>query len=194
MKQEFKLELSAEERKYLLQVARLAVVKGLSGRFSEEDLPPPPGDILKKELGAFVTLKKNEALRGCIGRIVGDAPLYLTVARMAQAAAFEDHRFSPVSASEEGSLEYEVSVLGPIEACLNPENIIIGRHGLIMRKGGRQGLLLPQVPVEWGWDRETFLRQTCKKAGLPADEWKNAWRSASDTQLYWFESAIFSGD
>lgn len=190
MEQEFKLQLTDEEGRYLLQVARLAVVKGLSGHFREEDLPPPPGEALKKELGAFVTLKRHGSLRGCIGRIVGDAPLYLTVARMAQAAAFNDTRFSPLSVSEENELEYEVSVLGPIEPCPDPEQIVIGRHGLIMRKGGYQGLLLPQVPVEWKWDRETFLRQTCKKAYLPPDEWKNAWKPGSDTRLYWFESVI----
>lgn len=192
MEQNFKLELSAEEQKYLLSVAQLAVVKGLAGRFDEKDLPAPPADILKEELGAFVTLKKHGSLRGCIGRIVGDAPLYLTVARMAQAAAFHDTRFSPVSVADEESLEYEVSVLGPIEPCRDPEQIILGRHGLIMRKGQRQGLLLPQVPLEWGWDRETFLKQTCKKAYLPPDEWQNAWQEGSDTQLYWFESVIFA--
>lgn len=206
MEKEFKLELTAQEREYLLGVARLAVVKGLSGRFSEEELPSPPSEVLNAELGAFVTLKKNGSLRGCIGRIVGDGPLFLTVARMAQAAAFNDHRFERVSLAEEDSLEYEISVLGPIEPCLEPEKIVIGKHGLIMRKGGRQGLLLPQVPLEWGWDRETFLRKTCGKAGLPADEWQNAWATGgpkgsidapydgSGTELYWFESAIFGED
>lgn len=190
MADEFKLTLNAEEREYLLAVARLAVVKSLAGHFSENDLPPPPGKVLEETLGAFVTLKKKSALRGCIGRIVGDAPLYLTVVRMAQAAAFNDTRFSRVSLSEESELEYEVSVLGPVEPCLNPEKIIIGRHGLIMRKGARQGLLLPQVPVEWGWNRETFLQQTCKKASLPSDEWKQAWKDKSGVELYWFESVI----
>ena len=187
---DFKLELTDEEQKYLLQLARLSIVKALNGRFSEDDIPPPPGKVLEEELGAFVSLKKNGSLRGCIGRIVGDAPLYLTVSRMAQAAAFNDHRFPPVSIAEEDSLEYEVSVLGPIEPCLDPEKIILGKHGLIMRKGDQQGLLLPQVPLEWGWDREAFLRNTCKKAYLPPEEWRNAWKKGSDTQLYWFESAI----
>lgn len=189
---EFKLELSADEQRYLLGLARLAVVKSLNGRFAEGDIPPPPGGTLEMELGAFVTLKKHGSLRGCIGNIVGDGPLYLTVARMAQAAAFNDPRFSPVGLHEEDELEYEVSVLGPVEPCLAPDAIVLGRHGLIMRKNGNQGLLLPQVPVEWGWDRETFLRQTCKKAYLPPDEWKNAWADGPDsaTKLFWFESVI----
>lgn len=191
MDEDFKLALTGEEQKYLLGLARLSIVKALNGRFSESDLPPPLSPVLEMELGAFVTLKKKGSLRGCIGRIVGDAPLYLTVSRMAQAAAFNDHRFPPLSISEEGSLEYEVSVLGPVEPCLDSEKIILGKHGLIMRKGEQQGLLLPQVPLEWGWDREAFLRNTCKKAYLPPEEWRKAWKDGSDTQLYWFESAIF---
>lgn len=192
MEGNFQLVLSGEERRYLLSLARLAVERSLAGDLSEDELPPPPGATLQSELGAFVTLRRSGSLRGCIGHIAGDGPLYRTVARMAAAAAFEDPRFPPVSPAEAGGLEYEVSVLGPVEPCRAPEKIVIGRHGLILRRGARQGLLLPQVPLEWGWDPPTFLRQTCLKANLPPEEWKNAWRPDSQTRLYWFEAVIFT--
>jgi AmmeMemoRadiSam system protein A len=150
--------------------------------------------VLKKPLGAFVTLQEGGTLRGCIGRISADAPLYLTVSRMAIAAAFHDTRFSPVREEELGLLHYEISVLGPITPCLEPEKISIGRHGLIMKKGSRQGLLLPQVPVAWHWSREEFLRHTCNKANLPPEQWKEAWKEGSDTELYWFEAVVVEED
>ena len=187
----FSLELTQEEREHLLQLARLAVARALNGKFSEEDLPPAPGETLKKELGAFVSLHRGGRLRGCIGRLVGDAPLCLTVARMAQAAAFHDPRFPPLRKEELEDLHYEISIMGPITPCREPEQIRIGRHGLIIRSGSRQGLLLPQVPVEWGWDREEFLRQTCRKAGLPPGQWKEAWKEPSGTELHWFEAVVF---
>ncbi|MDR3045358.1 MAG: AmmeMemoRadiSam system protein A [Desulfovibrio sp.] len=153
-------------------------------------VPVPPPGVLHRSLGAFVTFKKDGQLRGCIGSMVGDGPLYLTVARMARAAAFEDPRFPPVTAAEAPALELDISVLGPLTRCPDPSLVRVGRHGLLVRQGYHSGVLLPQVPVEWGWDRETFLAQTCRKAGLPPDAWRTAWQDGR-TELYWFEAEVF---
>lgn len=181
----FSLSLTAEEKKFLKDLIMLSITSRLSGRDGEPPAPPD-SELLRRELGAFVTLKRQGQLRGCIGNIVGQGPLFRTVWNMARAAAFEDPRFAPLDQAELADLELEVSVLGPVQPCPYPERIEVGRHGLIVRQGQRQGLLLPQVPVEWGWDREQFLAQTCRKAGLPATAWRNA-----STQLFWFEAVVF---
>lgn len=205
---EFRLELTAAERSWLLDLARWAVLRHLATTVDgpnadapdavspdagspDADAPPaPPPGVLHRSLGAFVTFKKNGHLRGCIGSLLGDGPLYLTVARMARAAAFEDPRFPPVTAAEVPELELDISVLGPLTRCPDPSLVRVGRHGLLVRQGFRSGVLLPQVPVEWGWDRETFLAQTCHKAGLPPDVWRDAWKDGR-TELYWFEAEVF---
>ena len=188
MSEQFQLSVTREEADYLKDLARWSILQGLKRKTlpqeREVDGPPPAGSVLREELGAFVTLKINDRLRGCIGRLVGGGPLYMTVVRMAQAAAFEDHRFPPLSLDELGRVDIEISVMGPITPCPDPEAIEIGRHGLIVSKHGRQGLLLPQVPVEWGWDRLTFLDQLCAKAGLKPGEWKEG------AELFWFEAAV----
>ena len=162
-------ELSAEERRTLLRVARESIAAHLAGRKAAR--PAATGALAAKQ-GAFVTLHgKGGELRGCVGLMRSDGPLLDTVARMAVAAAVEDGRFSPVTAAELGELRVEVSVLGPLEP-IRPEAVVVGRHGLLVSHAGRRGVLLPQVPVEHGWDRETFLAQTCGKAGLPDDTWK----------------------
>lgn len=181
----FRLSLSPDEQKYLKELVRLAIASHLTGR-GPVTPPEPPTDLLQSELGAFVTLKLGGHLRGCIGNLVGNGPLYQTVWNMAQAAAFQDPRFNPLTPAEMDGLVIEISILGPLAPCPDPQLVEIGRHGLIIRRGGSQGLLLPQVPVEWGWDREQFLAQTCRKAGLPA----NAWREPN-TELYWFEAIVF---
>ncbi|MEG6507132.1 AmmeMemoRadiSam system protein A [Nitratidesulfovibrio sp. 1201_IL3209] len=195
----FRLELSAAERAWLLDLARWAVLCRLAGDDDEPEgsdapddagVPAPPPGVLHRPLGAFVTFKKGGHLRGCIGSMVGDGPLYLTVARMARAAAFEDPRFPPVTAVEMSGLELDISVLGPLTRCPDPSLVRVGRHGLLVRQGFRSGVLLPQVPVEWGWDRETFLSQTCRKAGLPPGVWRDAWKDGR-TELYWFEAEVF---
>lgn len=180
----FVLNLSVEERQYLLDLVRARIDLVLHDQKVGFPLPPPPG-VLTEKMGAFVTLKKNGQLRGCIGRLTSADPLYVTVGDMAEASAFHDSRFSPVTLNEFPDLDVEVSVMGPITRCENPSAIEVGRHGLIVQKGGRRGLLLPQVPVEWEWDRETFLAQTCRKAGLPLDAWHDP-----DTEIYWFEAFI----
>ena len=179
----FELSLSAKEKQYLLDLVRSRISHTLYGR--KADFPPPSPGVLNEKMGAFVTLKKEGQLRGCIGRLVSSDPLYLTVGDMAEAAAFQDLRFSPVTMDEFPDLDVEVSVMGPITKCGDLSAIVVGRHGLIAQKGPHRGLLLPQVPVEWKWDRETFLAQTCRKAGLP----QNAWHDP-DTEIYWFEAVI----
>jgi len=181
----FRLSPTDEDKAYLKTLVLLSITGSLSG--GGPDTPPePPSELLKRELGAFVTLKRDGRLRGCIGNIIGQGPLYRTVWNMARAAAFQDPRFAPLTQPELDDLEIEISILGPVEPCPDPNLIVVGRHGLIMRQGGRQGLLLPQVPVEWGWNREQFLAQTCQKAGLPA----SAWRDPA-TEIYWFEAVVY---
>ncbi len=181
----FHFSLSDAEKSYLKDLVRLSITSKLTGH-GPDTPPPPPTELLRDELGAFVTLNRQGRLRGCIGNIVGQGPLFVTVWNMARAAAFEDPRFPPLSHAELDDLTIEISILGPVTPCQDLGEIEVGRHGLIMRRGLRQGLLLPQVPVEWGWDREQFLAQTCRKAGLPATAWRDP-----DTMIYWFEAEFF---
>ena len=184
MENNFRLAVTEEEKTYLHGIARSAIAQKLHGKNLE--FPPlPSGGIAGAELGAFVTLTLHGSLRGCIGRLLGNGPLYKTVAAMARAAAFEDPRFPPLKAEEFPEITTEISIMGPISPCPDVQAVIVGRHGLIARQGNRQGLLLPQVPVEWGWDRETFLARTCNKAGLPPDAWKNP-----DCKILWFEAEV----
>ena len=180
----FQLALTDEEKSFCRDLIRHTIADRLG--LAEGPKPDLESETLNMELGAFVTLKLGGRLRGCIGNVVGNGPLVDTIARMAQAAAFEDPRFAPVTAAEFPELEIEVSVMGPLTPCPDPELIEIGRHGLYIRKSMHSGLLLPQVASEWGWDRETFLDQTCVKAGLP----KGSWRK-SKTEIWWFEAVIF---
>lgn len=186
----FDLRVTPEEKDYLRDLAKYAIAASLEDTFSEEALLQPPDGYLHSQLGAFVTLKKCGKLRGCIGRLIGDAPLYVTVCRMAQAAAFHDSRFPPLQAAEYPDIDVEISIMGPITPCHNPEQIVIGTHGLIMRKDSHQGLLLPQVAKEQKWSVEVFLQQVCLKAGLQGAEWKDAWK-VPQTELYWFEAIVF---
>lgn len=180
----FQFSLSDTEQRYLKTIAREAIEAGL--KHQAYTPPEPPTATLTEPLGAFVTLTLDDSLRGCIGHVIGDTPLHTTVAQMARAAAFDDPRFPPLSVREFAAMHLEISILSPVTPCPDPQQVEIGRHGLIVSRQGRSGLLLPQVPVEWGWDRETFLQQTCRKAGLPTDCW-----TRPDTQLFWFEAVVF---
>ncbi len=180
----FRFSLTQEEKDYLKALVLESINNRLAGK--EHTIPEPPTDKLREHLGAFVCLKQSGHLRGCIGHIVGDRPLYLTVADMAQAAAFEDPRFPPMTCGEMPEMEVEISILSPLTPCPDAALVEVGRHGLLVRRGPHSGLLLPQVPVEWGWDRETFLEQTCCKAGLPPGSWRQP-----DTSLFWFEAEVF---
>jgi AmmeMemoRadiSam system protein A len=178
-------ELRPEEREQLLAGAREALAAHFAGR---APVLPPASGALAVRCGAFVTLRRaaDGELRGCIGQMDGDGPLVETVAEMAVAAATRDARFSRISADELGSLRIEISVLSPL-APIAAADVEVGRHGLLVACGGRRGVLLPQVPGEYGWDRETFLRHTCEKAGLPPDSWKRA-----DAELLGFTAVVFS--
>lgn len=175
-------EYSLEERQVLLQLAHRSIEAALEGR--KLDLTPP-GAHLSGMRGAFTTLHLHRRLRGCIGYVAPTHSLYRTVAETAQAAAFDDPRFQPVTLEEASSLKVEISVLSLLQP-IRPEDVVIGVHGLVVAKGRRRGLLLPQVPIEWQWDRETFLAQTCLKAGLPPDAWRQ------DVDLQAFTAEVFA--
>lgn len=175
--------LTAGQRAALLRLARGAVAAHLAHGPLPADAPDDALGGLTA--GAFVTLRRGGDLRGCIGFPEGGSPLAQTVIRCAIAAAVEDPRFKPVTIDELRGLEIEVSVLGSIEPVRDVGDVEIGRHGLIAEQGSRRGLLLPQVATEWAWDRETFLAQTCVKAGLRPDAWRHGAR------LYRFEAEVF---
>jgi AmmeMemoRadiSam system protein A len=163
------LPLIESDQQQLLRLARRALEAAVrDGRLPEAEACPP---ALAEKRGAFVTIHKAGRLRGCIGYIEALKPLHQTVAECAVAAALRDPRFDPVEPEELPFLHLEISVLSPFEE-ISPEKIEVGRHGLMVSLGWQRGLLLPQVATEWNWDRERFLEETCLKAGLPADAWK----------------------
>ena len=175
--------LNDEEREELLRIARSAATTWLrEGRVPEES---PASEKLKAPGAAFVTLTERGRLRGCIGYTEARAPLYRTVQECAVASATEDPRFLPLTPAEIGTVRIEISVLTPLLP-IRPEDVDVGVHGLMVRRGGRRGLLLPQVPEEQGWDRETFLAQVCLKAGLPRDAWRKG------AELYSFTAEVFA--
>ncbi|MGI9101160.1 MAG: AmmeMemoRadiSam system protein A [Terriglobales bacterium] len=162
-------EYSDDERRLLLKLAHQSIEALLDDR--EVDTTPPTPHLGEKR-GAFTTLHLDGQLRGCVGYVFPVHSLYQTVAETAAAAAFRDIRFYPVTREEAPRLKIELSILSPLRNIL-PGQVEIGVHGLVITEGPRRGLLLPQVPIEHGWDRETFLCQTCVKAGLAADAWKS---------------------
>jgi AmmeMemoRadiSam system protein A len=161
-------EFTPEERAILLELAHKSILSALEHR---EISLTPPSPHFSELRGAFTTIYFQAQLRGCVGYVLPVFSLYRTVAETARAAAFEDTRFSPVTLSEAAALEVSLSILSPLKA-IQPEEVEIGVHGLVIADGGRRGLLLPQVPVEHHWDRLTFIEQTCHKAGLPRDAWQ----------------------
>jgi uncharacterized protein len=179
------MALTTTQRRRLLQIARESIRAVLESRSPEIDVTD---EELKRPAGVFVTLNDREGdLRGCIGSIQPVAPLHRAVSGSAISAAFRDPRFHPVGADELDSLSIEISVLGPIVPVHSIEEIEVGRDGLIISRGHSAGLLLPQVATEYGWDRDTFLDQTCVKAGLP----RGAWRSPGCT-IQRFSAEIFN--
>jgi AmmeMemoRadiSam system protein A len=162
-------EFTREERVTLLNLAHESILSALEHREVSLD---PPSPHFSEPRGAFTTLYLHRQLRGCVGYVLPVISLYRTVAETARAAAFEDTRFHPVTLAEASSLEVSLSILSPLKT-ITPEEVEIGIHGLVVSYGGRRGLLLPQVPLEHGWDRLTFIEQTCQKAGLPRDAWKS---------------------
>lgn len=141
---------------------------------------------LKTKLGVFVTLttRKDNLLRGCIGYIKGIKPLYEGVMEMTINAAANDNRFPMVTEKELTGLKITISILSPLKRLYDPDKIVIGLHGLVIQKGVHQGLLLPQVAHDWGWDKWEFLKNLCYKAGLPGDAWKE------NAELYYFFAQV----
>ncbi len=179
-------ELEPIERKELLRIARSTLREYLAMGM----IPPgaPHRQSLKQLAGSFVTLKtKPEGhLRGCIGTFSADTPLHKCVQQMAVSAASRDPRFSAVQEDELEQLAIEISVLSPRQRVDDPETIEVGKHGVCITHGMHHGVLLPQVPVEHGWNRETFLEHLCLKAGLPTDAWRHR-----DTVLEVFTADVF---
>ncbi|MGV8057415.1 MAG: AmmeMemoRadiSam system protein A [Smithellaceae bacterium] len=180
------MELSQKEKDILLDIVK----RTISNKVNNKNFPriTVDSEILKEKRGAFVTLKKRGHLRGCIGYIKAVKPLWETVQEMAVAAAFHDPRFPSVQADELKDLSFEISVLSPLQRIDNINDIEVGKHGLYIVRGYNSGLLLPQVAVEYGWDRETFLTETCYKAGLSPEDWMD-----KGTEIYIF-SADYFGD
>ncbi len=182
---EKKALLNKEDRKTLLEIAR----RSIESAAKREGLPEvtTQSQDLQEKKGAFVTIEKKGHLRGCIGYIHPVKPLCQTVNEMARQAAIGDPRFPPLGANELSQITIEISVLSPLEKIQDVEEIEVGKHGLYILKGSFSGLLLPQVATEYGWNRETFLQQVSRKAGLPKDAWKEA-------DLYIFEAVVFGED
>ena len=162
-------EYSAEERELLLRLAHQAIDTELDER--ELALPAIP-EHLQQQRGAFTTLHLEGDVRGCVGYVFPVAPLFQTVIETARAAAFQDMRFLPVTRQEAAQLQISISVLSPLFP-IKAEEVELGKHGLLVTQGNHRGLLLPQVAAEHGWDRNTFLEQTCRKAGLAPDAWQH---------------------
>ena len=162
-------EYDPGERKMLLQIAHEAILALVEGRNISFPIPSPPH--LAEPRGVFTTLYSDGKLRGCVGFPVATLSLFKAIAETARAAASEDPRFAAVKLPEARTLRISISILSPLST-ITPSDIEIGRHGLVISRGTRRGLLLPQVPVKQGWDRNTFLEQTCLKAGLPPDAWR----------------------
>jgi uncharacterized protein (TIGR00296 family) len=178
--------LTEEQGKALLSIARENIIHYLTHNemMSVHDIPAE----FEEKRGVFVTLKKNETLRGCIGYPEPVYPLITALLDSSVSAALRDPRFPPITLKEMDTLTVEVTVLTePEKIVADPKNVTVGEDGLIVEKGYYRGILLPQVPVEWEWDAETFLCQTCMKAGLPPDCWLD-----KETIVYSFQGQIFS--
>ncbi|NQT95271.1 MAG: AmmeMemoRadiSam system protein A [Candidatus Omnitrophica bacterium] len=177
--------LNSVSKRRLLEIARSTIEAYVKEQkesdFKEDD------EALKKEMGAFVTLHKHGQLRGCIGNMVGKGPLYLTIRDMAIAAATQDPRFPAVTEDELKDIEIEISVLSPLKRIEGPDDIVIGKHGVIVQKGFKSGVYLPQVATETGWSKNEFMDSLCAhKAGIPANSWKQ-----SDCDIHIFTTEVF---
>ncbi len=177
--------LDDSARRELLALTRVTLESYFKMGRLPEYRPEHPG--LLQRAGAFVTLHNGDELRGCIGILSSEDELYRTTQRCALSAALEDNRFQPVSQEEVAGLTIEISVLSPFQVITDTDLIEVGRHGLMISFGGARGLLLPQVAAKYHWDREAFLIQTCRKAGLPADAWR---RPRARIEI--FEAQVFS--
>lgn len=175
--------MTAKEKSELLALARATIIARVNSQPLPEVARPTKG--MESQSGCFVTIKQQGQLRGCIGSFVSQQPLWQTVQEMAIAAATRDPRFYPMKPADLADFSLEISVLSPLQPIQSVEEIKVGTHGIYLIKGTAHGVLLPQVATEYGWDRETFLRHTCLKAGLP----ENAWQK--ECQIYIFTAEVF---
>ena len=176
------LILTDEDKQQIFKIAQEAI----RARLDNKKYNPTYIEKFEVQRGLFVTLKLDGMLRGCIGLIKAYQPLYEAVADMAQAAAFEDPRFNQLTEDEFERLEYEVSILSPLKLISDFKEIVVGRDGLLIKMDMHSGLLLPQVATENNWDKRTFLEQTCLKAGLPKNSYKDM-----NAQIFRFEADVF---
>lgn len=183
--------LSDSQKKYLLSLARKSIAATLAPdkvSRQEEQVTSPELQALSEVLaGVFVSLHINDSLRGCIGYIEGLRPLPEVIQETAIAAALRDPRFEPLREDELQEIEIEISVLSPLEQIQGPQDITIGKHGLLVRHGKQQGLLLPQVATHTGWEAQAFLEHTCIKAGLPSNTWE-----LPETEIFRFSAEVFA--
>ncbi len=177
--------LDPTEKAALLKLARMTLDYKLNNKTAPEF--PPPGGGLAERKGAFVSLHCGDDLRGCIGQLYPDRELYKIVQHCVVSAALEDTRFAPVERDELPELSIEISVLTPFRRIRKMEEIEVGKHGLYLVQGRFRGLLLPQVATQYAWDRITFLKQTCRKSGLPESAWQDP-----QTLIHTFEAEVFS--
>jgi uncharacterized protein len=175
--------MNETDRQTILRLARNAIREFLE---TGNELQAPQDPIFEELRGAFVSLKMQGDLRGCIGYAEPQLELGRTIVRCAIHSATEDPRFLPLTLSELDLVSIEISLLTPLQKINNPDEIEVGTHGIVISAGMRRGLLLPQVAIEHRWDRETFLRYSCQKAGLH----DNAWKSP-DTSIYIFSAEVF---
>ncbi|MDR1030130.1 MAG: AmmeMemoRadiSam system protein A [Treponema sp.] len=181
--------ITQEEQGILLAVARETIAAKLEGRspqYPQSQEGSPAESALTQPCGAFVTLHIGKQLRGCIGRMNASVPLEKTIRAMAVEAAFGDPRFPPLTKDELPQCRLEISVLSPLEQCTQPRSVQVGVHGLYLIHRGCAGVLLPQVPLEQGWDLDTYLEYLCIKAGLPPHSYE-----APGAQLYTFTAMVF---
>ncbi len=174
--------MNAEQQHKLLRLARDAITARLLHR--QPEIPSDP--VFQLRRGLFVTLHLDGDLRGCIGLIQARGSITEEVVKMAREAAFGDPRFPPLRQNELDRIEIEISLLSEMIPVTDTAEIVIGRDGLLLRQGFRSGVFLPQVPVEWNWDLDTYLSQLCRKAGLPDGSWKR-----EDAELFRFEADVF---
>jgi hypothetical protein len=175
--------LTNKEQKELLKIARQAIIAHVSGNPPAALASTSPG--LSVTSGCFVTIKKEGQLRGCIGNFVSEQPLFQLVQEMAISSATRDPRFYPMKTADLDSFKLDISVLSPLKKIAAVEEIVVGKHGIYIIKNSNRGVLLPQVATEYGWDRETFLKHTCLKAGLPETAWKK------ECEIYIFTAQVF---
>ncbi len=180
--------MDEKDKKVLLQIARKSVESAVKGISKNQTQAEPFSPVLKEKNGAFVTLRTQGKLRGCVGRMVSDTPLHRLVSEMAVSAATEDSRFNQIEPSELDDLEIDISVLSPLQKVEDPLDFELGIHGIYIKKGSATGCFLPQVATDTGWTKEEFLTHCCStKAGMSPDAWKK-----EDVEVYIFTSEIIS--